>query len=164
MPVTRMPIVSNPVRKRSMWGLFKKKTQPTPVDTTVPPTAPTRIPPRTTQLRASPRTNRKQSPMRKRAFLILGGRPASGLDPRQYSVALYSVLTALQTKQPGQISLSPQKVAPKQRFQDAPGKKIPFMSLKVAKIINMTTTASPIRNPNSWARSDRGLPRAASIP
>ena len=37
MPVTRMPIVSNPVRKRSMWGLFKKKTQP---DTSVQPLIP----------------------------------------------------------------------------------------------------------------------------
>lgn len=30
-----MPIVSNPVRKRSMWGLFKKKTQPAPSSTPV---------------------------------------------------------------------------------------------------------------------------------
>ena len=38
------------------------------------------------------------------------------------------------------------------------------MSLKVAKIININTSASPIRKPISWARSDSGRPRAASIP
>jgi len=34
-------------------------------------------------------------------------------------------------------------------------------SLKVAKIINITTIARPIRNPTIWARSDKGLPRTA---
>ena len=33
----------------------------------------------------------------------------------------------------------------------------------MAKIINMTTIARPIRNPTSCARSDSGRPRAASI-
>ena len=36
-------------------------------------------------------------------------------------------------------------------------------SLNVAKIINIKTIARPIRNPTSWARSDNGRPRTASI-
>ena len=40
-----MRIVSNPVRKRSMWGLFKKKTQPTPVDTVTDAPVETRVAP-----------------------------------------------------------------------------------------------------------------------
>jgi len=38
------------------------------------------------------------------------------------------------------------------------------MSLKVAKIINITTIANPMRKPTSWARSEIGRPRTASIP
>lgn len=37
------------------------------------------------------------------------------------------------------------------------------ISLKVAKIISMTTNANPIRKPTSWARSDNGRPRTASM-
>ena len=37
------------------------------------------------------------------------------------------------------------------------------MSLKVAKIINIRTIANPMRKPSSWARSDSGRPRIASI-
>src|SRR5215203_2122136 len=38
------------------------------------------------------------------------------------------------------------------------------MSFQVANSISITTMASPMRNPISWARSLKGRPRSASIP
>src|SRR6185503_17966436 len=63
-------------------------------------------------------------------------------------------------KSPRNFPFPLRKLQPSNAFEVARWR----MSLKVAKIINMTTIASPIRKPISWERSDSGRPRAASIP
>src|SRR3569623_249932 len=84
--------------------------------TTVNPAAPTRIPPRTTRERVSPRTPRTQSLMRNAPFIVLAAVTAIGPDrlSRPAVGAFYSVLQALQTKPPAQLSLSPHQVAAEQ--------------------------------------------------
>ena len=68
--------------------------------------------------------------------------------------AFYSVFRALQTKPNPNFPFSIKKL-PVRNGQELARRR---MSLKVAKIINITTTARPIRNPTSWARSDSGRP------
>jgi hypothetical protein len=80
---------------------------------------------------------------------------------RFYSLGPKAQTKPLQsTTNPGHVAPSPHKVPPR-RCQEAAKW---MMSLKVAKIINITTSANPTRKPISWARSDSGFPRTASIP
>src|SRR5690242_15728158 len=85
---------------------------------TVSPAVPTKIPPRTARERVSPRITRTQSPMRNAPFIVLAAVTAIGPDRllRPAVGAFYSVLQALQTKLPAELSLSPHQVASGQRL------------------------------------------------
>ena len=79
--------------------------------------------------------------------------------PGWHMRAFYSVFWALQTKPNPNFPFSIKKL-PVRNGQEVARRR---MSLKVAKIINITTIANPIRNPTSCARSDNGRPRIVSI-
>ena len=85
---------------------------------------------------------------------------ADSIDgPGWHRQAFYSVSYALQTNVPAKLPFPLKKLPLSNGHEVARWR----MSLKVAKIINIRTIASPMRNPNSWARSDSGRPRIASI-
>lgn len=79
--------------------------------------------------------------------------------PGWHRQAFYSVFYALQTKPRPNFPFSLKKL-PVSNGQEVARRR---MSLKVAKIINITTIANPIRKPSSCARSDSGRPRIVSI-
>jgi hypothetical protein len=93
--------------------------------------------------------------------MILAAAPtADSIDgPGWHMRAFYSVFWALQTKPSPNFPFSIKKL-PVSNGQEVARRR---MSLKVAKIINITTTARPIRKPTSCARSDKGRPRIVSI-
>ena len=132
----------------------------TPTDAIVMQPAPTSSPPRTRQQRASPRATRATSPMRYEPFFSVWPLPHRNRQVLGLTfVEFYSVSVALQMTFRPSFPFSLKKLPGGNGYEVARWR----MSLKVAKIINMTTIASPMRNPTSCARSDSGRPRTASI-